>query len=132
MIAKSRKILLADDDVDDRELFEEAILQIDKDIIVISASSGGEALELLLSFQVTENLSLIILDFNMPDLSGAEVFKQISHIPQYERIPKIIWSTSNSMLYQNISKSSGASHYFQKPQSFEAIVQFIRNILSLG
>jgi CheY-like chemotaxis protein len=132
MIGIPKKILFADDDIDDRELVEEALLQIDKDIIRIGASSGEQALTILLDFEITANLSFILLDFNMPDLTGAEVLEKIAQIPQYKIIPKIIWSTSDSSLYQNISKASGATHYFQKPQSFEMLIQLLHYMLSLS
>ncbi|MDR3712720.1 MAG: response regulator [Puia sp.] len=131
MISVPKKILYADDDMDDRELIEEALYQVDKDLIRVGAASGTEALELLES-PVTENLSLILLDFNMPDLTGAQICEKISPMPRYRNIPRIIWSTSSSSLYRHISEISGATHYFQKPDTFDKIVELMRYILSLG
>ncbi len=71
------KIFLVDDkDEDDRELLEEEILTIEKGAIIQAATSGAEALAYLSNFTNNE-LPFIIADYNMPDLTGAEVLEII-------------------------------------------------------
>jgi CheY-like chemotaxis protein len=123
---------LADDDPDDRELMAGAFQEVDSNIELLMASSGKEALELLLRPENRLRISLIMLDFNMPDLSGAEVFEKIRDIPEYARIPKVIWSTSDSPLYQKISRESSATHYFEKPLVYQEILPFAKKIFALG
>ena len=88
-------ILLADDDADDRELLEEAILSIETDAVIHAAASGNEALTVLNNSSDKELPCLIILDYNMPDLNGAEVIEIIINDNRYKDIPVLIWSTSN-------------------------------------
>ena len=63
-------IFIADDDADDRELLEEAILSIENNTVVHAASSGKEVLTHLQNSQDKDLPCLIILDYNMPDLNG--------------------------------------------------------------
>ncbi len=39
---------------------------------------------------------LIVLDYNMPGLNGADILKEIGANERYSTIPKIVWSTSDS------------------------------------
>ena len=72
------KIILVDDkDEDDRELLEEEILTIEKDAVIHAATSGAEALAYLSNFTNNELPFLIIADYNMPDLTRAEVLEII-------------------------------------------------------
>lgn len=68
---KASKIILYadDDDVDDQELLKEAFHQIDTAIDIRIVSGGDEWLTLLACLTDQELPSLIILDYNMPDLT---------------------------------------------------------------
>lgn len=88
---KARKIILyADDDVDDQELFKEAFHRIDAAIDIRIASGGEECLTLLSSLTDQELPSLIVLDYNMPDLTGLEVVERLCSDKRYQYIPKVI------------------------------------------
>jgi len=129
---KQRKaVLLADDDPDDRELLQEAFLQSESSLEILVASSGKETVQLLQSCADSELPCLIILDYNMPDLNAAEVLDRICETERYDGIPKIVWSTSDAALYQQICKEKGATHYFQKPHSFLEIVELAKTLLQL-
>lgn len=129
---KQRKaVLLADDDPDDRELLQEAFLQSESSLEILVASSGKETVQILQSCADSELPCLIILDYNMPDLNAAEVLDRICETERYDGIPKIVWSTSDAALYQQICKEKGATHYFQKPHSFLEIVELAKTLLQL-
>ena len=64
--------ILIVDDVKANLISLEALLEtIDKDYNIIKANSGGEALE----FTLIQDVDLIILDIQMPDMDGFEVAK---------------------------------------------------------
>lgn len=128
---QSQAILLADDDPDDRELLQEAFLQSDDSLKMLVASSGKETVELLQACEEGDLPCLIILDYNMPDLNAAEVLDKICGKGRYDAIPKIVWSTSDAALYQQVCKEKGATHYFQKPHSFLEIVELAKTMLQL-
>ncbi len=61
-------ILLADDDMDDTEMFCEALADIDESIICHCAVNGSDALRILDGLK--ELPSVIFLDLNMPLMNG--------------------------------------------------------------
>jgi CheY-like chemotaxis protein len=126
-----RTILLADDDSDDLEMLDEALLKLDSTLNVLKATSGKQAIMLLQDLRKEMKPDLIVLDYNMPDLTGAEVLALISTDGRYSLIPKIIWSTSDSNLYQQICKDKGATHYFKKPHNISGIDLLAKNILAI-
>ncbi len=131
MTSKGKIILYADDDADDQELLKEAFLQLETSARVHIVSSGKETLDFLKTTHRNELPCLIVLDYNMPDLNGAEVLNKICGDTRYDKIPKIIWSTSNSDYYKQLCKEIGADYYFTKPQNFLDIKKFAGKMLEL-
>jgi CheY-like chemotaxis protein len=127
-----RVIVLADDDIDDQDLLKEAFQMIAPDVEVKTAFSGKEVLQVLQTFSNGTIPFLIILDFNMPDFNGAEVLRKISMDPKFRPVPKIVWSTSDSPLYQQLCKENGADYYFKKPLSYSDVLQQAKDLIQLG
>ena len=71
------KILLAEDDVDDQELLAEAFTEIDPTIDLQSFSTGKKFLTHLDSLPDSEIPDMIILDYNIPEINGAEILKRL-------------------------------------------------------
>src|ERR1700754_117102 len=89
------KILLVDDDAEDRSIAEEAIHEVDEGVSIQQAESGPEALRLMDTFFNDSALpNLIVLDVNMPKMNGSEVLRAIKSDTRFNTIPVIIYSTS--------------------------------------
>ena len=127
---KERIILVADDDVDDQELLEEAILHLKEGAAIHTVSSGNELIEYLISCTKKELPCLIVLDYNMPKMNGVEVLEYLHNNENYKHIPAIVWSTSNSIFYKEICKQKGALEYFQKPNNFTTLTAVAKQMLS--
>ena len=123
-------ILLADDDKEDLELLEEALTACEPDIKLHSVLNGRYAFEYHEQSPDTELPCLIILDYNMPEMNGANVLEKICSQPRYKDIPKIIWSTSNSNAYIKECMEKGASAYFVKPASHKQLQNLAKEMLS--
>ena len=76
--------------------------------------------------------SLIVLDYNMPNMNGAEVLEQLSKDPRYKKIPKIIWSTSNNSSYIKECMEKGATTYFVKPATHKNLEEQAGEILKMS
>ena len=121
-------ILLAEDDLDDQELLKEAFLEIDPAIQFYSFSSGKKILSQLENLNIVPDL--VILDYNIPEMNGAEILQHINKKEQYQSIVKIVWSTSNSPFYENACLALGAKAYFVKPSTLSGLSQLAKVMLS--
>lgn len=115
MQGKQKLILIADDDKEDIELLEEAIASLEPQTKIHAVTSGKMALSYLETKTNGELPSLIVLDYNMQDMNGAQVLEQICNQPRFQKIPKIVWSTSNAEEYKKECMEKGATAYFVKP-----------------
>ena len=94
--SEAKFILLGEDDPDDQEMLTEVFSVIDKSFILFFVNNGSEVLSALHKLKDQQLPCLIVLDYNMPGLNGAEILKEIGSNPRYQKIPKIVWSTSSS------------------------------------
>ncbi|MDR2796077.1 MAG: response regulator [Spirochaetaceae bacterium] len=79
----------------------------------LEADNGMTALQLLGS----NSIHLVMLDWNMPQLSGIDFLKKVRAIPQYETLP-IVMVTSESARYNVVEAlKCGATDYIIKPIS---------------
>lgn len=129
MSDKDILIFLADDDEDDRLIFEEAISEISEVIRLVKAQDGLKLLQML-----TESIKLpdiIFLDLNMPFQSGKETLKAIRANKQYHQIPVVIYSTSSNPADIEETFQSGGSLYLEKPYSMKHMVKKLEKIFSV-
>src|SRR3954447_5507273 len=90
-----RKILMADDDAEDKFILEDAILSLHPEKLICFAEDGEEALHLLCTEFNEESLPcVILLDLNMPRLNGTQTLKLLKEDNRFSDIPVIIYSTS--------------------------------------
>ncbi|HET7899360.1 MAG TPA: response regulator, partial [Flavisolibacter sp.] len=125
-----RTILLAEDDLDDQELLEEALLSLDANVKLICFTSGVKFIENLDRIADNQLPSLIVLDYNIPELNGAEILKRLNGLSRFASVSKVIWSTSNSPLFSKTCLDLGAKEYIIKPASIEGIKQLAEKLLS--
>lgn len=131
MPERSKLIIVADDDPEDLELLQEALLQSEPNLKIQLADSGRKVLEFLGKSNDDDLPSLIVLDYNMPDMKGAEVLAKLHEETRYQDIPKIVWSTSNNNLYIRECMENGATTYFVKPSTTKELQQLAKSMLEL-
>ncbi len=127
----SKFILLGEDDPDDQELLKEVFSSVDNSFILFFVDNGKEVLSALEKLNEEQQPCLIVLDYNMPGLNGADILKEINRRDRYRETPKIIWSTSGSEKYKQICLGLGASNYVIKPSNSEDLEKIARYMLSL-
>ncbi len=121
-------IALAEDDIDDQELLQEAFKEIDPNIRLLCASSGKNFLLQLDTLPTPPNL--IILDYNMPEMNGVELLEVLLQKEQYSEVIKIVWSTSNSPLFKKQCLQFGAHDYLIKPNNITELTSLARKMLA--
>jgi len=81
------------------------------ELTLLSAFGGEEAIDMAIDLQP----SLILLDLNMPGISGLETLRQLKHQPDTIEIPVIILSGSSTSSDKVVSFEMGATDYVTKP-----------------
>lgn len=123
-------IFLADDDADDRAMFEEVLMEIDSSIQLTCAEDGMKLLQLL-DPKVNALPHLIFLDLNMPNKNGKECLDEIRRSDRLKDIPIIIYSTSSSPKDINDTFEKGANLYVRKPSSYGELSAITKDVLAL-
>ena len=124
-------VFLADDDADDRFLFEEALLEVTNGVTVTTANDGVQ----LMSKLNKNNCKfpyIIFLDLNMPLKNGLECLDEIKSDAQLKNIPVVIFSTSTQNETINEVYKKGASYYICKPDNFQKLKIVLGKIFSLN
>jgi CheY-like chemotaxis protein len=124
-------VLLAEDDLDDQEMLIEALKEQDPGIHLLVTNSGTKALDLLSQLPDDETPSVILLDYNLPEISGADVLARLREMKKYDKILKVIWSTSSSPVYRQKCLDLGAHCYLVKPSGVAGIRLIARELTEL-
>ncbi len=121
--------LLVDDDVDDQELFQMALGEVGKNISLVIANNGVEALNKLNEdpMYVPE---FIFLDVNMPKMNGLQCLTKLKQLPHLSDAKIIMYSTSSDPKIINESKKLGATDYEIKPPSLSALIEKLSRIFT--
>jgi CheY-like chemotaxis protein len=114
---KPLKIVLADDDIEDREVFLEVLEEIAPHVEVIICEDGTKLMNHLYKKDVVLP-DLIFLDLHMPKKDGNECLKDIRTDEAFKDIPIIIYSTSRNEEHIKSTFVNGANFYFPKCESF--------------
>ena len=125
----SKFIILGEDDIDDQEILEEIFSTVDTSLSLQFFNNGRKVISHLENSEATLPC-LIILDFNMPELNGAEILKILSKDQRLNQIPKIIWSTSDAPVFKAMCLELGACDYLVKPSKINALKDMVKHMLS--
>lgn len=115
-----KRILLADDDDDDYNLFNAAILSINPEIEILRTDDG-----IMLSsiIETAFKPDIIVIDINMPFKNGIACLKEIKSKEEFNSIRVVIYSTSNFVRDVDLCYNYGADFYLVKAISFQAIIE---------
>ncbi|HLP51663.1 MAG TPA: response regulator [Chitinophagales bacterium] len=127
---KAKRVMLADDDAEDREIFLDVMQEVMPFAQVFTAENG-EDLMAKLNDEQYELPELIFLDLNMPLKNGHECLQEIRKSERFRDIPVIIYSTSVNNEYIDETFKKGANFYFPKPSSFKNLRIVMNRIFEL-
>lgn len=127
----SKFILLGEDDADDREMLKDVFTSVDATFILFFVNNGSEMISALEKLKDDQMPCLIVLDYNMPGLSGADILLELGRNERYKNIPKIVWSTSGSEKFRKICMELGAVDYVIKPNNLDDLEKTARYMLSV-
>jgi CheY-like chemotaxis protein len=133
-MTQERVILLVEDNPSDVELTRRALARKHIDNEMLVAFDGEEALDMLLGRGVrgqrdSKTLpAVILLDLNLPKVSGLEVLRQLRATEETRLIPVVVLTTSNEQRDITASYALGANSYIRKSIDFNAFADTIAQL----
>lgn len=119
-------VLIVDDDpVNIRMLLE----ILEQDYRVLVAREGQQALKLLEKHQ---DIDLVLLDVDMPGMSGFEVLARIRELSLYHDLPVILVTGRNQEDDEVFGLEQGAADYIAKPVSAAIVKARVRTQIKLA
>lgn len=122
-----KHVYYADDDLDDRFLFQEAVNEINASLQLTLADSGHALIDALRNAPMLPDV--VFLDWNMPVKNGFQCLQEIKQHPRLKAIPVVIISTSSANSVSRATLEGGAFRYIQKPVYFAQLKTLIQECL---
>ena len=91
---------------------------------VCTAGDGKEALKIL--DEQTPEVSVFLVDWNMPEVSGLEFVKRVRTIPTYAQVPLMMVTMETEIEQMQRAFEAGANEYVMKPFTEEIITDKLR------
>ena len=133
-MSDSIKILVADDDPDDRDMIKEAFGEIGLGDDIRFVCDGEELMEYLLRRGKYESPAksprpgIILLDLNMPKIDGREALMEIKSHSDLKSIPVVVLTTSKAQEDIFRSYSLGVNSFVTKPVKFDSLVEVAKDL----
>ncbi len=121
MKSRSIHLIIAEDDLDDRLLIEDALNDNGINLTTTTFVEDGDML--LEKLKNSKNLpDLIMLDLNMPKKDGREALREIRADQALKHIPIIVFTTSNSEEDIKMAYFEGGNTFITKPPLYSDLV----------
>ncbi len=119
-------LLYVDDDLEDIEIFHEAIKEIDEKAVCVTARNGRQGLDVLSTIVP----DCIFLDINMPLMDGKETLRNIRRDKRFQSVPVFILSTSGNRDEMELCELLGATAFLTKPDNFGELVNRLKSVIN--
>ena len=127
---KKLKILVAEDDADDRFIFHNFLSERTDIDILRYVENGLEVFSFLNSMQTPDALpDVILLDHNMPKMNGRQTLEKLKQAERYADIPVFIYSTYADTQLINNCLASGAIKVVSKPLDSEGYNELMDELI---
>ena len=122
-------IFYVEDDPDYAFILQTAVSEIKEELKLSIVEDGRDAIDQLRTFSDGKNLpKLILLDLNLPGLSGLDILKTIKEMPHLKYIPVILFSTSDNPKDVKASYEFGANAYVTKPDGYNNLLTCLKTM----
>ena len=128
MSAKKKRVILVEDNLADVELVRISIRELETPVELVHVGDGQELLNFLKTAVLTE-IAVIMLDLNMPRVSGIDVLRFMHEDPLLKKVPVVMFTTSNSKTDILKCYELGAKAFVCKPLDIFEFNQAIRSIV---
>jgi two-component system response regulator len=130
----NKTILLVEDNADDEALTFRALMKNNIGNQLVVARDGAEALDYLFGTgqysgrDVSLVPQVVLLDLNLPKVSGLEVLRQLRADERTKHLPVVILTSSNEEQDRLHGYDYGANSYVRKPVDFNQFIEAVRQL----
>jgi CheY-like chemotaxis protein len=131
--AKEVTIVMVEDDEGHARLIEKNVRRAGVHNQIIPFTNGNDALDHILGKDRSGEVSidkylLILLDLNLPDMSGVDILDKVKSNPHTRRLPVVILTTTDDEREIQRCYDLGANVYITKPVDYENFANAIRQL----
>ena len=120
-IFKGKRVLIVDDDI--RNIYAVSSILGDKDMVIITAENGRDALDAL---QKDPKVDLILMDIMMPEMDGYEAIGKIRQQKEFKNVPIIALTAKAMKGDRQKCIDAGANDYLSKPVDVDKLLSLLR------
>ncbi len=132
-LGKEVTIVMVEDDEGHARLIEKNIRRAGVHNEIVPFADGTSALDFLLGKDRSGEASigrylLILLDLNLPDMTGIDILEQVKTNPHTRHLPVVILTTTDDEAEIKRCYDLGANVYITKPVEYESFANAIRQL----
>jgi CheY-like chemotaxis protein len=130
---KEVTIVMIEDDEGHARLIEKNVRRAGVNNEIIPFTNGTDALDFILGPDRSGTVSsdrplLILLDLNLPDMSGIDILEKVKSNPHAKRLPVVILTTTDDEREIQRCYDLGANVYITKPVEYDSFAHAIRQL----
>ena len=131
--AKEVTIVMVEDDEGHARLIEKNVRRAGVNNEIVPFMNGNAALDYILGSDRTgvstqDRHLLILLDLNLPDMSGIDILEKAKSNPHAKRLPVVILTTTDDEREIQRCYDLGANVYITKPVDYDSFAHAIRQL----
>lgn len=127
-VSNALNILLVEDDEVDVENVRRAFKRANISSPLWVASDGEEALRILRSSEFPRRRRLVLLDLNLPKMSGIELLRELRKDPSLHAQSVVVLTTSNEERDRDEAFALNVAGYLLKPIAFQKFVEMMSTL----
>ncbi len=105
------RIAIVDDRATNLRIYSQFVAMMGDDFTSISFQSVSKALEWL----ATESADLLIVDYRMPEMNGADFIRKVRELPHIRHVPAIVITARQDRECRIAALDAGATDFLQSP-----------------
>ena len=118
-------VLYIEDNPDNVYLVQQVLENHRPDIKLLTSPRGDSGLDLAKQYQP----ALILMDMNLSDMNGMEVFRNLKQFSETENIPVVVFSASLSADEIQKAQNAGFKEYLTKPFAISDLLNLLTRYL---
>jgi CheY-like chemotaxis protein len=123
-------VYIVDDDPDDRQIILQSFNEHHAQIDCVLFENAQEVLDRLKTGS-SDLPALILLDLNMPGITGLQALREIRQDKKFTQVPVVVLTTSRLRKDRSTSYEYGANCFLTKPDSYSKLLAIVGAVIKL-